>query len=223
MNIFVFPNAVRRKGKEKIKLNLDLEDTKLHFHYNDEHLIVDTKLLRNGSSTIITESPKKDSRYVLFNFREILEIMEMFPREFLSAMNQRAFIQIDKSNDDVFIKVFCLEGDKTIKSDTTDFSSYPHVPLESIHELDRRYSWDIENVAAELREGKLILWFDVKISDFWKEPLYVSHGGQSVRIFEGRNSKWFHYVPTEKVYFGSFNSRYIGRAVDIQKLLGKGV
>lgn len=52
-------------------------------------------------------------------------------------------------------------------------------------------------------------------SGVWKDPVYVSHAGQSQELTEGKNYFSFAWSPTEDVYCGSENGRYKGRALHV--------
>ena len=104
MNLFVFPNSISRKDEnEKIKLNIN--DNVLEFFYNDTRVMIDTDVLRDGSSTMVMNNPITEETYVLYNFRELLEVLNLTPSEMLEGFQQRGFMQIDKCAGDVFIKV----------------------------------------------------------------------------------------------------------------------
>ena len=125
MKLFIFPDSVRRENeKENIKLNI--VGSVFHFFHNGKESIIDTSLLKSGSSTMVLNNTLTGETYVLYNFREILQVLGMSSQEMLSTLHQRGFMQIDKQGDDLFVKVFLLEGDKELDSDTNDFSSYRH-------------------------------------------------------------------------------------------------
>ena len=87
-NLFVFLNAVNRKTEaETIKLNI--EDKVLKFYHNNRRCIIDTEVLRDGSSTVILNNGITDNTYVLYNFREMLQVLDMLPSEFLTNLSQR--------------------------------------------------------------------------------------------------------------------------------------
>lgn len=218
-NFFVFPYAVKRSdAKETIKLNTC--GNTLRFYHNGKLNIIDTNLLRNGSSTVVINNPITGNTYVLYNFREILQAMDMMPQEFLSSLNQRCFMQIDKSDNKVFIKAFLFEDMNDLPSDTDDFSCFKHVSMDYIHDLDRDFSWTVINMKGTLEDGFLHLSFEVKRSEFWKELIFISHAGQNIPVTEGLNHVMFKYIPTELAYFGAKNCRYTGRSIDLNKLLG---
>lgn len=218
-NLFVFPGAVNRKmDTENIKLNI--EDKVIRFDHNGKLCIIDTDVLKDGSSTVVLNNGITDNTYVLYNFREILQVLDMLPSEFLSNLSQRCFMQIDKSGGEAFIKVFLLRGMNELPSDTNDFSSLAHYTLDYIHELDWRYSWTVKNVKATLADEILTLSFNTAVSEFWKTQVFISHAGQSFRVNKGFNTVAFKYIPTEKVYLGTENCRYKGRAIDIKRLIG---
>ena len=218
MHLFVFPNAVSRKDdKEKLKLNI--HGSQLTMILDKSQVVIDTDLIRNGSSTMVMHNPITDNLYVLYNFREVLQVLDMTPLEMLYTFNNRGFMQIDKSNDDLFIKVFLLKGDSELLSDTTDFSTYKHCTADYIHPLDWQYSWTLKNVKGKLTGDFIEMSFELLKSDFWKEDVYISHAGQSIKLNPGHNEVSFKYIPTEKAYIGTLNCRYKGRAIDIERLL----
>lgn len=218
MNIFVFPNAVSRKNdKEKLKLNI--HGSQLTMILDESQVVIDTDLIRNGSSTMVMHNPITDSLYVLYNFREILQVLDMSPLEMMHTFNNRGFMQIDKSGDDLFIKVFLLKGDVELLSDTTDFSMYKHCTVDYIHPLDWQYSWTLNDVKGKLTGNTIDMSFMLLKSDFWQEDVYISHAGQSIKLNPGYNRVSFKYIPTELAYIGALNCRYKGRAIDIERLL----
>ena len=218
-HIFIFPDAVNRQSAEE-QIHLDIHDTELHFSHNDDKLIVDVSLLRDGSSAVILHNSLTNTTYTLYNFREILQALDMIPSEFFSTLSQRCFLQIDKSGQEIFIKAFLLKGMNELPSQTHDFSGYIHHTMDYIHELDWAYSWTIKDVQGEVKDGYLTLSFKTCISDFWQEPVYISHAGQSLLCQNGKNVVTFKYNNTENVYLGSLNCRYKGRAIDLKRLLG---
>lgn len=221
MHLFVFDDAVRKNDiHENIKLNI-YDDHILHFYHNKQKTIIDTNLLRDGSSTMVLYNQATSHVYVLYNFRELLEVLDMTPKEMLTNLNQKGFIQIDKCNDDTFIKIFLLRGETELASDTHNFASYKHYTIDYIHPLDWKYSWTIHNAKAILSENReeVTISFDMKRSDFWTKDLYISHAGQTYPIVEGHNEVTFTYIETEDVYFGNPNSHYKSRSLDLTRLL----
>ena len=67
MHLFVFPNAMPRRGEERIKLNI--EGTVFHFFHDEEEVIIETALLRDGSSTMVLNNTITGKTYALYNFR----------------------------------------------------------------------------------------------------------------------------------------------------------
>lgn len=216
-NIFIFPDVTRKfHPKEKIKLNIRSEV--LEFFRDDVRLIVDLSLLRDGTSTLVLHNPITDNTYVLYNYREILQALDLTPQEFGRTMQQRGFMQIDKSGGKVFIKVFLLQGDYTLDSDTDDFSAYSHKTLGEMHELDWEYSWVLRHTVISYDgDNKMRLKFFVEKSDFWQEHIYINHAGQSIEIFPGWNEVELKYVETEDAYVGARNCRYKGRTIKLKK------
>lgn len=218
MHLFIFPNAMSRRGEEKIKLNI--EGTVFRFFHDEGEVIIDTALLRDGSSTMVLNNTITGKTYALYNFREILEVLDMTPKEMLSTLSQRGFMQIDKCGGELYVKVFLPEGEPELLSDTTDFSEFRHETVDRIHPLDWQYSWTLRDLTAELLDGKVTLSFTLLRSDFWTRPLYISHAGQTQELAEGKNEVTFTYIPTEAAYVGNPNCHYKGRAIDLARLIG---
>ena len=142
MHLFVFPNAMPRRGEERIKLNI--EGTVFHFFHDEEEVIIETALLRDGSSTMVLNNTITGKTYALYNFREILEVLDMTPKEMLRTLSQRGFMQIDKCGGELYVKVFLPEGEAELLSDTTNFSDFWTRPLYISH----------AGQTQELTEGK---------------------------------------------------------------------
>lgn len=209
--IYIFPKAIHTEDT----ISLDLEGNRLTFFCNSQRVSLDLGVLRNGSSTVILKNPITGTLYPLFNFREILQVMDLGPQELLRTLQLNAYVQIDKSGKDSFIKVFLPRGQRELKSRTHDFSSFPHVTMADLHKLDRAFSWAVKNVKAQIHYGRIEGSLVLERSVFWKEPVYVSHAGQTQELTEGEN--WFSFVwsPTEDVYCGPKCGRYKGRALHL--------
>ena len=176
---------------------------------------LDLGVLRNGSSTVILKNPITGTLYPLFNFREILQVMDLGPQELLRTLQLNAYVQIDKSGKDSFIKVFLPRGQGELKSRTHDFSSFPHVAMADLHKLDRAFSWAVKDVKAQIHYGRIEGSLVLERSAFWKEPVYVSHAGQTQELTQGENWFSFAWSPTEDVYCGPQCGRYKGRALHV--------
>lgn len=214
-NLFIFPNAIHTDEEKEVKLNI--KGKVLYFWYGERHVMIDTEVLRDGSSTMILNNPLLSETYVLYNFRETLEVLAMTPSEMLSRLQQQGLMQIDKCGGEVYIKVF-LPGDY-LESDTHDFSSYAHYTKDYIHPLDWRYSWTLKEVAGNVENGMLHLELELVKSDFWQRDIYLSHAGQYALLQPGKNKVEFKYIPTENTYVGNPNCRYTGRAIELDRLL----
>ena len=94
-NLFIFLTQWIENDIETIKLNT--KGKVLEFFHNGKVNIIDTELLRDGSSTVILNNGITDNTYVLYNFREVLQVLDMLPSEFLTNLSQRCFMQLDKS------------------------------------------------------------------------------------------------------------------------------
>lgn len=209
--IYIFPEAIHTEDT----ISLDLEGNRLTFFCNSQRVFMDLAALRSGSSTVILKNPITGTLYALFNFREILQVMDLGPQELLRTLQLNAYVQIDKSGKDFFIKVFLPIGQGELKSRTHDFSSFPHVAMADLHKLDRSFSWSVKEVKSKIHYGRIEGSLVLERSAFWKEPVYISHVGQTQELTEGEN--WFSFVwsPTEDVYCGPKCGRYKGRALHL--------
>lgn len=210
-HLFIFPEAVQTEDT----IALDLEGNRLTFFCNSQRVFMDLAALRSGSSTVILKNPITGTLYPLFNFREILQVMDLGPQELLRTLGLCSFVQIDKSGKDIFMKVFLPKGQPELRSRTHDFSRFPHVAMADLHKLDRAFSWTVHHVKAQIHYGRIEGSLVFERSAFWKEPVYVSHAGQTQELTEGEN--WFSFVwsPTEDVYCGPKCGRYKGRALHL--------
>jgi hypothetical protein len=210
-SLFIFPESVQTKDT----IALDLDGDRMTFFCNNRRVFIDLAALRSGSSTVILKNPITGTLYPLFNFREILQVMDLGPQELLRTLRIISYVQIDKSGKDTFIKVFLPKGQSELHSRTHDFSRFPHVPLADLHKLDRAYSWNVHTVKVNIHYGRIEGSLVLERSGFWKEPVYVSHTGQSKELTEGENTFSFSWSPTEDVYCGPKCGRYKGRALHV--------
>ncbi len=215
MHLYVFPSTAG--PGPRVKLNI--EKGRLHLFCGDSDVTIDPTVMRDGSSAMVLY--KNRELYTLYNFREILQVMNMTPKEFLSSLGISGFLQADKDGDDLFVKTFLPQGQETLDSDTDDFSGVCHMTADMIHPLDWAYSWTFEFCKAELKGDELILTMLIEKSAFKKRAIHVTHGGQTCRAKTGEPCVYrFRYVPGEDVYLGEPRNRYKGRAIDLGRLLG---
>lgn len=210
-HLFIFPEAVQTEDT----IGLDMEGSRLSFSCSNKRVAINLDALRSGSSTVILKNPITGSVYPLFNFRAILQVMDLGPQELLRTLGLCSFVQIDKSGKDTFMKVFLPRGQPELKSRTHDFSQFPHAAMADLHKLDRKFSWSVHHVKAQIHYGRIEGSLVFRRSAFWKEPVYVSHAGQTQELTQGEN--WFSFVwsPTEDVYCGPKCGRYKGRALHL--------
>lgn len=209
--IYIFPEAIHTEDA----ISLNLEGNRLTFFCNSQRVFMDLSVLRSGSSTVILKNPITGTLYPLFNFREILQVMNLGPQELLRTLSLCSFVQIDKSGKDTFMKVFLPKGQPELRSRTHDFSRFPHVAMADLHKLDRAFSWSVHHVKARIHYGRIEGSLVFERSAFWKEPVYVSHAGQTQELTQGENWFSFAWSPTEDVYCGTKCGRYKGRALHL--------
>lgn len=113
------------------------------------------------------------------------------------------------------MKVFLPKGQPELRSRTHDFSRFPHVAMADLHKLDRAFSWSVHHVKAPIHYGRIEGSLVFERSAFWKEPVYVSHAGQTQELTQGENWFSFAWSPTEDVYCGTEKGRYKGRALHV--------
>ena len=130
-HLFIFPEAVQTTDT----ISLDLEERRLSFFCSNKRVAINLDALRSGSSTVILKNPITGSMYPLFNFREILQVMNLGPQELLRTLSLCSFVQIDKSGKDTFMKVFLPKGQPELRSRTHDFSRFPHVAMADLHKI----------------------------------------------------------------------------------------
>ena len=133
----------------------------------------------------------------------------------LDALRSGSSTVIDKSGKDIFMKVFLPKGQPELRSRTHDFSRFPHVVMADLHKLDRAFSWTVHHVKAQIHYGRIEGSLVFERSAFWKEPVYVSHAGQTQELTQGENWFSFAWSPTEDVYCGPQCGRYKGRALHV--------
>lgn len=127
-HLFIFPEAVQTEDT----IALDLEGNRLSFSCSNKLVAINLDALRSGFSTVIQKNPVTGSVYPLFNFREILQVMDLGPQELLRTLGLCSFVQIDKSGKDIFMKVFLPKGQPELRSRTHDFSRFPHVVMADL-------------------------------------------------------------------------------------------
>lgn len=221
-NLFVFVDAVRRNtNDEKIKLNV--VGSELHFFHNDDEYVIDTEVLESNTSTCMISNEVTGNMYVLYNFKELCQALDMSSKEFLNILNQRCFMQIEKNSfGELFIKVFCLQGTNELASDTNDFYDKSHYPVDYIHPLDTQYSFSVYNINGYKvdNENKIVLNFSFRKSDFIRDKvIYCNYGGESKECKLGSNTMEFKYRPNEDIHFGSKISRSKNRCIEVSKLI----
>lgn len=210
-SIFIFTNAIHQADW----IRFDLEGDFLTFWCNSQKVAFDLRALQTGSSTVILKTPRTGSVYPLFNYREILQMVDMEPQEFLQSLQINAYVQIDKSGDDTFIKVFLPVEQDELESRTHNFSKFPHVTMADLHKLDRLFSWSISKIDFNICRGRIEGTLYFNCSSFWKEPVFVNHAGQSQELKQGKNFFSFSWSPTEDLYCGAIKGRYKGRALHV--------
>jgi hypothetical protein len=196
----------------EIKLNIYGDE--LHFYFGGDLHKINLATLRDGSSTVFIQ-PQMGKAFLLYNFREILQLVGTTPVGIMNMLRINAWMQLDKRGQDkAFIKVTVPSNQAELLSDTDDFSLVRHCLPEDIHPLDWEYSWTNEVRSLEFPGNKVKITIEHRPSEFCTTPVYLSHAGQTARLESGRNEVVFTYIDTEDAYVGnSPYGRYVGRRV----------
>lgn len=211
--ICVFPDCVQSVEKEE--LQVDLEGTRLEIVHNGHPMTIDLDALDPCTSTQVVSGRGGDM--VLYNYRELLMIYGLKPLDFLRIFKLHGWVQVDKTHRGTFIKIFCPAGQWNPVSRKTDWSRYPHVKPDQLHQVDRENSWSFTLDQYQIRNGALEVEGNLKKSDLWRdEIIYFNHGGQAAPLHEGSNRFSLIYVPGEDAYVGTKYSRYVGRRIELE-------
>ena len=211
-NIYVFPDCVLSVEKEE--LQVDLEGSRLEIVHNGHSMTIDLDALDPCTSTQVVSGRGGDM--VLYNYRELLMIYGLKPLDFLRIFKLHGWVQVDKTHRGVFIKIFCPAGQWNLVSRKTDWSRYPHVQPDQLHQVDRENSWSFTLEDYQITGRVLHVTGTLWKSPLWQdEILYFNHGGQAIPLQEGENSFNLLYVPGEDAYMGTKYSRYPGRRIKL--------
>lgn len=209
----IFPMAGTLSGIGRVKLNR--KGDRLTLIYLNQKCVIDTDVLRKGSSTLVIYNPLMNSIYPLFNFRELCQVWELKAKDFCEVLQVQGLMQIDVC-DEVFVKVFLPRYQHTLDSDTDDYTQKLY---EGMHDLDFAITYKADNICVKKVGEDVYITLDFHKSLHWEREVYLSHGGQFKELHEGRNEVRFKYNPTEDAYIGEPNSRYPGRAILLKDYL----
>ena len=218
-NIFVF--ASRNSGTS---MKVNIIGTRYDIMYNGQETSVNCSVLRDGSSTVVMYNPLQNTLYPIYNFREILQVINLPASEFSNRVQMPCVMQIDKSDGNVFVKISIPRSMRHLDSDTTDFSQYEVRPVDQVHELDLQFSWQLQGTCAHFDsedEAYFIVNTYLNRSSFWKEPVYLNYAGQSKLLDSGENIIRFKYVPHNELFAGARDCRYPGRIIYLESILEK--
>lgn len=215
IDLFIFDNFHPNYKDSILKFNIT--DNKIDINFENYKIYIDPSVLRNGSSTLVLYNPVQKELYTLFNFKQLLEVLNMTPSELLERLVQFGIMQIDKCNDNYFIKLF--SPTYNLQSDTHDITKYTFLTKDAIHPIDWKYSWITNTLDAKLIDGYLYVDLELEQSEFWTNEIYASHGGQPLKLNKGINHLRFKYIQSEDIYIGNMNCRYKGRRIEVVKLL----
>lgn len=224
LHFFIFPEAVNRSNPdENTKLEFNREENELIFSYMDQKVNINLNMLETGTSTCVCLNIFTGELYTLYNFREIVESLNILPSEFLKFLKQKCFLQIEKlSRYRFFIKAFTLEGEKHLDGDP-EWLQYENYTKDQIIPIDRSFTWEINHFIAHKQDDSLWVEVDIKKADIYSLPIYISYAGQSIKYNPLRHTDGIYrfkkLVQGERIYFGSKNTHCKGRSLGINDII----
>lgn len=224
LHFFIFPESVNRDNpNENTKLEFDREENVFIFSYMNQKVHINLNMLESGTSTCVCLNTFTNELYTLYNFREIVESLNILPSEFLKSLKQKCFLQIEKlSRRRFFIKAFTLVGEKHLDGDP-EWLQYENYTKDQIIPIDRSFTWEITHFIAQELAGSLYIEVNIKKADVYSLPIYISYAGQSIKYNPLRYTsgvyKFDKIVPGERVYFGSKNTHCKGRSLGINVII----
>lgn len=214
-DIVIFPNLLKQNSG-RVKLNI--EGTRLHIFVGPDDVYVDTSIMRDGSSACVVDNPMRPGIYTLYDFRELLEILTLTPREFNRSFGINTYMQLDVTGGNVFIKVNLPVGQFKLESDTMEFGPEQYRNPADMIRIDREHSWKVKDVFVRINGDSVNIRFTADVSEFWRSPIFISYGGQSAEVRNGANDFTFHLVPNEDAYVGRKpRNRYTARTIRISE------
>lgn len=174
---------------------------------------VDIKHMQDGDSAIVVYSPVASKLFVLYNYRELLQLLGLAPSETYTAIHAIIVAQVDIVKQEPFIKVFLSNGQYKLDGDL-DSSDCVFKPISEMHALDLQFSYDHE-VKYEINVGKIFFTVHLR-KNAYQGPLYLNYGNQSCLLHDDDITHIIYdYIPGEDAFIGPEHSRLEGRRVHV--------
>ena len=174
---------------------------------------VDIKHMQDGDSAIVVYSPVANKLFVLYNYRELLQLLGLAPSETYTAIHAVIVAQVDIVKQEPFIKVFLSNGQYKLDGDL-DSSDCVFKPISEMHALDLQFSYETKT-DFKIDDNKIA--FSVYLNkNAYEGPLYFNYGSQSCRLNDNDITHMvYDYIPNEDAFIGPEHSRLEGRRVHI--------
>lgn len=216
MRLFVFQNQTTLESSVSVSEVENGIMVHIGTGVTDNHFCtVDIKHMKEGDSAIVVYSPIANKLFVLYNYRELLQLLGLAPSETYTAIRAIIVAQVDIVKKEPFIKVFLSKGQYKLDGDL-DSSDCVFKPISDMHALDLQFSYDAKTT-FEICDGRII--FSVYlIKNAYDNPLYFNYGSQSCRLNDnGVTNMVYDYIPNEDAFIGPEHSRLEGRRVRVHE------
>lgn len=216
MRLFVFQNQTTLEASVSVSevrygmvVHVDAGETDNYF------CTVDFKHMKEGDSAIVVYSPIADKLFVLYNYRELLQLLGLAPSETYTAIHAVIIAQIDIVKKEPFIKVFLSRRQYKLNGNL-DSSDCVFKPISDMHALDLQFSYDTKTT-YEINGDRII--FSVYLSkNAYSGSLYFNYGSQSCKLNDdGITNIIYDYIPGEDAFIGPEHSRLEGRRVRVHE------
>lgn len=163
-------------------------------------MVIDTAVLKNGSSAVVLNNPLTGRTYIIYDFSNLLDRLDLMPSSFAIKLLQRCFLQVYKINGEVCIKVFLPEGTDRLESNTDNLSAWKRYTLGYAAAQDKGLFWQTRDLSARLEGSLLIIGFKNLPVKGQNPDGVLRYVGYETSISPGINTFAFPYVPGEKIH-----------------------
>lgn len=176
---------------------------------------VDIKHMGEGDSAIVVYSSMVGKLFVLYNYRELLQLLGLAPSETYTVMRAVIVAQIDVVNKEPFVKVFLSKGQYKLGGNI-DSSDCVFKPISDMHALDLQFSYDTKTT-YRINNGMIVFSVHL-VKNAYKGPLYFNYGSQTCKLNDdGVTNIIYDYIPNEDAFIGPEHSRLEGRRVHVRE------
>jgi hypothetical protein len=177
-----------------------MDERRIFFFHNNFQMVIDTAVLKNGSSAVVLNNPLTGRTYIIYDFSNLLDRLDLMPSSFAIKLLQRCFLQVYKINGEVCIKVFLPEGTDRLESNTDNLSAWKRYTLGYAAAQDKGLFWQTRDLSARLEGSLLIIGFKNLPVKGQNPDGVLRYVGYETSISPGINTFAFPYVPGEKIH-----------------------